>query len=82
MARVGRNVADQLSKAVSIEEVVVETVAEMCHQKVEVVSEAFSGSDTSNNLFQFDTGYYLNDIHIIIADFAGECVRKLGWKIY
>ena len=77
-----KNMAEQLSQAVSIEEVVIETVAEMCKRKVEETSAAFSESDTSNHLFNFETGYYLNDIHLIIADFAGECVRNLGWKIY
>ena len=83
MAKGNRKViANQLSTAVSIEEVVVETVAEMCKQPVSITAQAFQSSETSKNLFNFESGYYLSDIHIIVADFARECVGKLGWKIY
>lgn len=70
-----------LSKAVSIEEVVIDTVVEMTGHTPEEVSEAFSSSDCSNKLFKFSTEYYKNDINIIIADFARECVEKLKWQI-
>lgn len=77
-----KTIAEQLSKAVSLEEVIIDTVAEMCRQKRESVADAFKQSETGVKLYQFDTGYYLNDIHLIIAEFVGECVLKLGWRVY
>lgn len=76
-----KDMTELLSKAVSIEEIVIDTVSEMAAKKVSEVSEEFKKSECHKNLFDFSTGYHLNDINLIVADFARECVNNLGWKI-
>lgn len=70
-----------LSKAVSIEEIVIDTISEMTGHTTDETEKIFRESECNKKLFDFNSDYYLNDIHIIIADFARECVDKQGWKI-
>ena len=70
-----------LSKAVSIEEIIIETVSEIAGKKIDEVSEAFKVSKCHKNLFDFQSEYYLNDINILVADFLREVHEELGWKI-
>lgn len=76
-----KDISSKLSHAVSIEEIVVDTVKEMLAKPEEDVLKAFESSDCRKMLFAFDTEYYLNDLNIIVADFLRECRTKLNWEL-
>ena len=67
-----KQTANMLSKAVSIEEIVIDTVSEMLGIDSIVVGEKFSESECCRELFDFSTEYYKNPIDKIVADFIAE----------
>lgn len=76
------NIAEQLSHIVSIEEIVIESVAEMVNKPKKDVEEFYKNSESYKKLYNINSDYYLNDINIIVAEFARECADIKGWKIY
>ena len=76
-----REMAENLSLAVSIEEIVIDTAAELLRKNTDKIAEKFSNSDCSNKLFDFSTDYLHNDINLILLDFLTECRDKYGYKV-
>lgn len=74
------NIADELSKIASIEEIIIDTAEEMLGKSNKEVTEAFKKSDCMKKLFDIESEYYKNDINIILAEFIRECMDKRGWK--
>lgn len=82
MSEIKRKDASRLlSRAVSYEEIVIDTVSEMTGHTTQETEELFKQSECSKKLFNFNTDYHLSDINIIVSDFLRECINKRGWKI-
>lgn len=74
-------VGEALSRATSIEEIIIDTVCEMLGKGQSEVSEAFDKSSCKKNVYNIKSDYNLNDPTLLVADFLRECKDTLGWAI-
>ena len=82
MAKLKRGtVGEALSRATSIEEIIIDTVCEMLNKTHSEVSKAFDTSECKKAVYDIKSDYNLNDPTLLVADFLRECKEKLGWEM-
>ena len=74
-------VTNMLSKMVSLEEIVIDTVHEMTGISTDTVTNKMTNSDFRKQLYDIKSDFYLNDPNILVAAFIREGIDKWGWKI-
>lgn len=70
-----------LSKMVSLEEIIIDTVHEMLGIQTEEVISKMNESEFRKNLYDIHSDFYQNDPNILVASFIREGIDKWGWKV-
>ena len=82
MARTKREkITDMLSKMVSLEEIVIDTVHEMMNIPTDLITVKMTESEFRKQLYNVKSDFYLNDPNILVAAFVREGIEKWGWKM-
>lgn len=74
-------VAGMLSKMLSLEEIIVDTVHEMLGISSKEVAEKMNQSDFKKALYDVNSEFYQNDPNILVSAFIREGIDKWGWKL-
>lgn len=74
-------ITGMLSKMVSLEEIIIDTVHEMLGIPTSELTEKMNQSNFKKMLFNTESEYYQNDPNLLVADFLREGISKWGWKV-
>ncbi len=75
------DITTMLSKMVSLEEIIIDTVHEMLGLDVGEVTRVMNESRFKKALFNTNADYYQNDPNLLVADFLREGKERFGWNI-
>lgn len=76
-----QDIAKTLSKMVSVEEVIIDTVCEVYGKPYKEIEDAMNKSEFKKSLFDITSNFYNSDIELLVLEFVQECREKLNWTV-